>query len=176
MITTVVIIVLATVAAFVCFRTARGPSPDISVGTDISEYLKPVYLPGLLNLLDESQQQYLRVRLSATDFKSIRRQRAHVLLVYVRRIAHNAAVVIRWAELARAGSSDPDVQHKAAALVSDAIRTRVYALLAIAVLYLGLFVPHLTSYLQAIASRYGSLTEEQRSLDSAPWLRSLSRG
>src|SRR4051794_7273813 len=92
------IVVAVVLAACMVVLAVRG---GLSIGTgDANESLQPVHLPALMNLLDESQQDYLRTRLSKQDFAKLQRQRNKALLVYVKRIASNSAVLMRHAHAA----------------------------------------------------------------------------
>lgn len=135
MIATIVVVFIA-VALLVAVRAVlRTGLPGQG-----EDEIQPVHLPAVLNLLDERQIDYLREKLSARDFARVQRQRHKVLLVYVKRIAANAAVLMRFAHGA-SQAGDPEVAASGRELLQYASETRMQALRAIALLYGRLIVP-----------------------------------
>ena len=110
------------------------------------------------NLLDTSQEQFLKQRLSPDDYRRIRRARLLATLEYVKRLAHNAHVLMRLGEAARS-SSEPEVAQAAQTLVNNALRMRLLAMSAIVKLYGELWVPQISTQLEPVADRYRQLTE-----------------
>jgi hypothetical protein len=125
---------------------------------DLAGQTQPVDFAAFSNLLDTSQGQFLKQRLSSSDYRRIRRARLLATLEYVKRLAHNAQVLMRLGEAARS-SSDPQVATAAQALVNNALRMRLLAMSAIVKLYGELWVPQFSTQLEPVADRYRQLTD-----------------
>jgi hypothetical protein len=125
---------------------------------DLAGQTQPVDFAAFSNLLDASQEQFLKQRLSSSDYRRIRRARLLATLEYVKRLAHNAQVLMRLGEAARS-SSDPQVATAAQALVNNALRMRLLAMSAIVKLYGELWVPQFSTQMEPVADRYRQLTD-----------------
>jgi hypothetical protein len=150
------IVVAVVLAACMVMLAVRG---GLSIGTgDSKENIQPIHLPALMNLLDESQQGYLRARLPKRDFARLQRQRNKALLVYVKRIASNSAVLMRYAHAATQVS---DVETAAAGreLLQSALSTRISALKAMGLLYIGVAMPTSVRNLGDAITRYSNATD-----------------
>ena len=125
---------------------------------DLAGQTQPVDFAAFSNLLDASQEQFLKQRLSANDYRQLRRARLLATLEYVKRLAHNAQVLMRLGEAARS-SSEPEVAKAAQALVNNALRMRLLAMSVTVKLYGELLVPQFSAELEPVADRYRQLTE-----------------
>jgi hypothetical protein len=149
------IVVAVVLAACMVVLAIRG---GLSLGSGETKAMQPIHLPALLNLLDESQQDYLRAKLSKQDFAKLQRQRNKALLVYVKRIASNSAVLMRHAHAATQVS---DVETAAAGreLLQSALSTRISALKAMGSIYIGVVMPTSVKQLGDAIARYSNATE-----------------
>jgi hypothetical protein len=125
---------------------------------DLAGQTRPVDFASFNNLLDTSQEQFLKQHLSSSDYRRIRRARLLATLEYVKRLAHNAQVLMRLGEAART-SSEPQVAQAAQTLVNNALRMRLLALSAMIKLYGELWVPQVSAQLEPVADRYRQLTD-----------------
>jgi hypothetical protein len=125
---------------------------------DLAGQTQPVDFAAFSNLLDASQEQFLKQRLSANDYRQLRRARLLATLEYVKRLAHNAQVLMRLGEAAR-NSSEPEVAKAAQVLVNNALRMRLLAMSVTFKLYGELLVPQFSAELAPVADRYRQLTE-----------------
>src|SRR5215475_5093126 len=64
---------------------------------DVVDFLLPVDLEKAESLLDVSTETHLRCDLSRKEFRRLQRKRIHLYVAFVHRMAHNAAVLIDWA-------------------------------------------------------------------------------
>jgi hypothetical protein len=151
------IVIAVALAACMLVLVVRG---GISLATRHTEEerMQAIHLPALLNLLDESQQDYLRSRLPKKDFGRLQRQRNRALLVYVKRIASNSAVLMRYAHAATL-MSDPEMVAAGRELMQSSLNTRISALKALGLLYVGLVMPTPVKNLAEAISRYSSATD-----------------
>ncbi len=120
---------LALAAVGLLLRSVRGQGAAVQSLKELEGQTQPVDLAAFRNLMDPREREFLRARVSAADFRRLERQRLRAARVYVRRVAHNAAVLVRLGEAARA-SADAEVASAARELVNSALRLRLYTLLA----------------------------------------------
>ncbi len=121
-------------------RAARGQAQTFSDLDDLNGRTRPVDIDAFRNLVDPEEEEFLRHNLLPCHFRVVQRERLRAALDYVRCTTHNAAILLRLGEAA-AGSADPRIAIAGQQLVDDALRLRVYALLAMARLYLGIAMP-----------------------------------
>ena len=126
---------------------------------DLAARLQPVDVDAFRNLIDEREEDYLRERLSAREFRSIQRERMLAAVEYVWCAAQNAAILIRLGEAAKL-DSDPAISAAAGKLVDNALRLRLYAFQAIPRLYLGILFPHTSLKPYFIAETYDIMTRQ----------------
>jgi hypothetical protein len=65
--------------------------------SQVIPYLRSVDLENLKDLLNLAQEGYLRLNLSATEFRTEQRQRIALTLEYYGRMAHNTQLLGEWA-------------------------------------------------------------------------------
>lgn len=147
------------VLAVVMLAVRRNPAPLKDIN-EIEGLTCAVDLAAFENLISAGEEQFLRQRLPARDFRQVQRARMWAALDYVRRIASNAAALIRMGEMARL-AADPDVVNIGNSLVEDGLRLRMLALRAQVKLYAEILLPNLN--LEAfgfdLANRYARLRE-----------------
>jgi hypothetical protein len=106
---------------------------------DVVDFLLPVDLEKAEILLDAQAETNLRCDLSRRDFRKLQRKRIHLYVAFVHRMAHNAAVLIEWANREAEGGDE-----QAALLARDlqqiAVEVRLYALLTMIKLRLWLLL------------------------------------
>ena len=157
MITTIAIVtfaVLVLVTLGWALLRHHGPAPDLQT---LDTYTRPVDLAAFRNLIDPSEEDYLRGHLPAGKFRSIQRQRMRAALEYVQRTAYNAALLMRVGEAARQ-SENAEIASAASALVNDALRLRMNAGLAILFLYARIALPGSRISVGRVTDVYESLT------------------
>src|SRR5579859_7855423 len=97
---------------------------------DVVDFLLPVDLEKAETLLDVSEETHLRCDLSRRDFRKLQRKRIHLYVTYVRRMAHNASVLIDWANREAEGH-DEQKAILARDLQQIAVEVRLYSLLTL---------------------------------------------
>ncbi len=154
---TTAIILVAIALIFIGFvlvsvrgtTTAKGTLDDIGTATG------PVDLRAFQNLTDPKEDEFLRSRLPAREFRRVQRLRLRAAVEYVQRTANNAAVLLRIAESMR--QQDPAVAEISREIVNAALRLRMNAMLVLAVLYFRICFPSVTAPVERIAERYDDL-------------------
>jgi hypothetical protein len=154
------LLVAAAALAAVVFLlwVARGQSAAVEDLEELPGKTQPVDLAAFRNLTDPAEEDYLRTQLPAREFRRLQRERLRASLEYVGRAARNAALLVRLGEAARR-HPDPAVAQAARELVDDALRLRLYALLAGAKLRARLLLPGARLSPASLLERYQRLTE-----------------
>lgn len=126
--------------ALLFFLWIRGKGVDVVDEASLSSQLSPLDLEAFRNLIDESEEEFLRSNLSPSEYRVLRRMRLRTAVDYVSGVSHNAAVLLQFGQGARR-SPDPEVAEGGRRLVDSAVELRMYALLAICKLYVRIAVP-----------------------------------
>jgi len=133
-----------------------------ATGGDLDELaarLKPVDVSAFRNLIDEREEEFLRERLPAPEFKNIARERKLAAIEYIWSAAENAAILIRLGEAAKQ-DSDPAISSAGEKLFENALRLRLYAFKVVPRLYLGVLFPSAGSAPYAVADAYDTITRQ----------------
>jgi hypothetical protein len=112
--------------------------PDRTVD-DIVDFLLPVDLEKAESLLNPYAESSLRSDLTRAEFRKLQRKRLHLYLALVRKMSHNAAVLIEWANREAEGTDERTVQ-LAHDLQQIAVEVRLYSLLTLAKLRFWLLI------------------------------------
>lgn len=157
---------LALAIVFILFLVRYSPWRSAAAKPDELHFvLEPLHVPALMNLIDESNLEFLRRSLPASDFRKAQRERNRALRVYVRRIAHNTRVLIATAESAQR-ASDPVVSESGRILLTASLHTRTRAVRALAFLYVAEIFPDRLPDLADAIRTYESATARMNSLQS----------
>jgi hypothetical protein len=156
--TIALVLILFSVAALVfLFYLARGRASLVTGVDDLRGYTRPVDIESFQNLIDPAEEEFLRANLTPANFRMVQRERLRATLGYVQCASHNASVLLRVGEAARA-SSDPKVVLAAEQLVQRAIRLRLYALMTIPKLYVAIAMPSARLSPARLVERYQQLS------------------
>ncbi|HSE48201.1 MAG TPA: hypothetical protein VLA96_03230, partial [Terriglobales bacterium] len=98
----------------------RGQRVEFYAPADLERFVQPVDLAAFQSLLSPENEDFLRAETSPAELRSFLRRRRRVAAAYIRRVAANAAVLTRLAELART-SSDPATARAGAELANAAL-------------------------------------------------------
>jgi hypothetical protein len=123
----------AIVASWMWFRFPGRTAEDVV------DFLLPVDMEKVESLLDPQAEGILRQQLSGEDFRQLQRKRMHLYLSLVKRMAHNAAVLIDWANREAEGTDERMIQ-LAQELQQGAVEVRLYSLLTVMKLRFWLLV------------------------------------
>src|ERR671936_2445541 len=140
MITLILLVLFSATVLLLLYRAMRGQSGAIKALADLEGQTRPVDLLAFQNLIAAEEESYLREHLPGRAFRKVQRLRMIAALEYVRRTAHNAAILLRLGEAARA-SSDPQVAHAGQELMNSALHLRMIAMLAQMQLYARILLP-----------------------------------
>jgi len=136
----VFLVVAAALSLAVILWVAISRSLQISARAGLASQVHPLDVEGFHNLADPAEDEYLRRRLSASEFRKVRRARLFALAAYVRTAGRNAAVLVRAGQDALT-SGDTATSEAAAELVNQALLLRCQAALALVRIYLAMAWP-----------------------------------
>jgi hypothetical protein len=157
MIPTLILVLIAGIAlTFFLFRL-RGFGVAPIESSSLADQLLAVDLDAFRNLVDPDEEQYLREHLPPAEFRPIQRERLRAALDYIGGVSHNAAVLLHFGQAARL-SLDPLVAEAAHQLVDEAVRLRLYALVATGKLYARMVFPETILEPIGIVDSYQSLS------------------
>lgn len=140
---TALLVIGGVLAVLLLLLAARGTSPEVRNPEELQTIMQSLDLEAFRNLVSPEQEEFLRVTLPAREFGRVRRARVAAAITYVKAAARNASALLRLAEAGKQ-SSDPQVAASAEELAQSAIQMRVYALFAIANLYMVMISPRLS--------------------------------
>jgi hypothetical protein len=138
-VTLILVLCAAFALVFFLFRM-KGYGTALVDEATLASRLQSVDLDAFRNLIDPDEEEFLRSNLPPAEFRPIRRQRLRAAVDYVAGVSQNAAVLLQLGLAARL-SADPRVADAGRQLVDDAVRLRLYSLVAVAKLYTRIVVP-----------------------------------
>jgi len=151
------LLAISALVLLLLVQAVRGRSAQVKDPHAAGELIIPVDLEAFRNLIDAQQDRFLREHLDGRDYRRVQRARALATAEYLRHVAHNAGIILRVGEFARS-SREASVAALGAELVSNAIRLRLFSLVALAQAYLSVVLPGLSLSAGGVADRYDMLT------------------
>jgi hypothetical protein len=136
----ILLVIAAAVSLGVILSLAVGQSLQVRRSGSLALSIRPIDVEAFRNLIDPAEDEYLRVRLRAAQFRVVRRERLHAMAAYVQVARGNSAVLVRIGEAALA-AGDARVAEAAQQLVNDALLLRRNTTIALARIYLALAWP-----------------------------------
>ena len=152
-----VLVVVAAVAFGLLIRAGRG-NRALVAGGGVSLRIRPVDLEAFHNLVDRAEDDYLRCRLAAADYRKVRRQRILAAVEYVRAVSQNAAVLTAFGQVARQ-STDARIALAGRQMAEAAILLRLLSASVMLRLWAGYAFPHAGISLATVEGRYRSLKD-----------------
>jgi hypothetical protein len=152
-------IAAALAVAIVSFRVAHGSAAKISSIDALRGYTQKVDLLAFLNLVDPSEEEFLRANLAPQVFRGVQRQRLLAAVEYVRAAAQDAAVLVRLGEVVSA-DENPQVFLIGQELVTAAIRLRAFSFFALCLLYVKVAIPNSRLSVVQIPRSYERLIDQ----------------
>ncbi len=133
------LVVVAALALVFILSITLSRSLQISAGTSLATQIRPIDVEAFRNLVDPAEDEYLRRRLPAAEFRMIRRERLRAMAVYVQTAGRNAAVLVRIGQAALTGNAR--TAEAARQLVDSALLLRRNAAFALLRIYIALAWP-----------------------------------
>src|ERR1700687_5248011 len=88
------LVIAAALALAVVLRIAFSRGLQVSTDRSLAAQLQPIDIAAFRNLVDPAEDAYLRRRLPASEFRTVRRERLLAMSVYVRTAGRNALILV----------------------------------------------------------------------------------
>jgi hypothetical protein len=137
----IALVIVAAVSLVVILSLAVSRSLQVSADRSLAGKIQPIDVAAFRNLIDPAEDDYLRRRLSASEFRVVRRRRLHAMAAYVQTAGRNAAVLVRMGQSALA-AADPQTSEAARQLVDNALLLRRNTAFALVRIYVALAWPN----------------------------------
>jgi hypothetical protein len=134
-----------------------GQNGSVGRMEDLAGRTCPVDIEAFRNVIDPTEDDFLRANLTAREFRAIQRKRTRAALDYIGNTTRNAGLLLRLGEAA-ARSADPRVAVAGRQLVESALRLRAYALLSRTQLYARILLPGARFSYGKLADNYQHLS------------------
>ena len=135
-----VLVIIAGLALVLILGLTVSTHLQLSPGSALTQSIEPIDIEAFRNLVSPAENDYLRRRLPAGEFRMVQRQRLRAAAAYIRVAARNAAVLITIGQAARS-AHDPATAEAARQLVDNALLLRRYATVALLRIYVALAWP-----------------------------------
>jgi hypothetical protein len=163
MMITIVLIAFACLLPPAFFLIRRGHLPARIPLGELVTHMRPVDVEAFCNLVDPDEESFLRSNLPARIFRSIQRERLLAATEYVSAVSHNAAVLLRIAEVAR-DHANPEISQAAQEMANSAVRLRLHCLFVFLRLWTAILVPDAGFSSASLVDRYQHLSVLSRRL------------
>lgn len=152
----IILVIAAVLALALVLRVTLSRGLQVSNDRDLAAQLQPIDVAAFRNLVDPSEDAYLRRRLPAAEFRRVQRRRLMAAAVYIKTANRNAAVLIRIGQDALA-SSNVHTAEAARQLVENALLLRQNATIAMLKIYVALAWPSTGVGSTPVVQRYERL-------------------
>jgi hypothetical protein len=155
---TLLSILFAVVALVLFVLKGIGMGRVLKDEGELSQQIRAVDLDAFRNLTDPEEEEFLRANLPAAEFRAIQRRRLRAAIDYLSGVSHNAALLLQLGQTARR-SPDARVAEAGRKLVDNAVRLRLYSVLATGKLCVRIVFPGAAVQPAGIVDRYQQVTE-----------------
>jgi len=136
----IVLVIAAAFALVFILSVTLSRSLQVSEGTGLTGKIQPIDVEAFRKLIDPREEEYLRRRLSASEFRVVRRERLRAMAAYVQTAGRNAAVLVRMGQSALTARDAPTAA-AARQLVDNALLLRRNAAFVLLRIYFALAWP-----------------------------------
>jgi hypothetical protein len=147
-----VLVIAAAFALVIILGITVSTRLQLSPGSALVRKIEPIDIEAFRNLVNPTENEYLRRRLSAAEFRTVQRERLRAAAAYIRVAGRNAAVLVAIGQAALSATDGPTVE-AARQLVDNALLLRRNATVALLRIYVELAWPH--SALAAVPVLHG---------------------
>ena len=137
----IILVIAAAVGLVFILGITVTRSLRISENSSLSAKIQPIDVEAFRNLIDPAEDEYLRRRLTASEFRLVRRQRLRAMAAYVQTAGRNAAVLVLIGQSALT-APDAETAEAARRLVDNALLLRRNAAFALFRIYVALAWPN----------------------------------
>ncbi len=136
----IILVVVAALALIFILRVTLSRSLQISAGTGLGQ-IQPIDVVAFRNLVDPAEDDYLRRRLPASEFRAVRRARLRAMAAYIQAANKNAQVLVSMGQAALTAGDAPTAE-AARRLVDNALLLRRNASFALIRIHIALAWPN----------------------------------
>lgn len=165
MVSTLVILAVASLALVLAYGLLRSGYPEIHSGRDWEEKKHDIDVQIFRVLLDRNEEFQLRSFLSQNQFAAFQRRRIRLALRMLRLVDQNAGMLMELGRLAKI-KGDPALTQKVDELIATALQLRLNLFHAKLCLYLKWLFPSSSVSLPAFEVRYQHLLESLQGASS----------
>jgi hypothetical protein len=137
----IILVIAATLALVFILGVTLSRSLQISSATGLASQIQPIDVEAFRNLVDPAEDDYLRQRLPASEFRMVRRERLRAMAAYTQAASRNAAILVRMGQAALTTGNAPTAE-AARRLVDNALLLRRNAAFALLRIYIALAWPN----------------------------------
>jgi len=137
----IILVIAAALALVFILGITLSRSLQVSEGSSLAGKIQPIDVAAFRNLISPAEDEFLRRRLPASEFRLVRRQRLRAMAAYVQTAGRNAAILVRMGQSAVL-STDPRTAQAARQLVDNALLLRRNAAFALVRIYVALAWPN----------------------------------
>ncbi len=137
----IILVIAAVLSLAVILGTVVSRSLQPSHRDGGPGQIEPIDVEAFRNLTDPAEDEYLRLRLPASEFRAVRRERLLAMAAYVKTARRNAGVVSHLAQGA-VTTQDPRAAEAARQLVDDAALLRQNAFIALFRIRVAIVLPN----------------------------------
>ena len=137
----IILVIVAALALIFILGITVSRSLQVSEGANLAGKIQPIDVAAFRNLIDPAEDDYLRRRLPASEFRMLRRERLRAMAAYVQTAGRNAAILVRMGQNALS-AADPQTSEAARQLVDNALLLRRNAAFALLRIYVALAWPN----------------------------------
>ncbi len=137
----IILVIVAALALIFILGITVSRSLQVSEGANLAGKIQPIDVAAFRNLIDPAEDDYLRRRLPASEFRMVRRERLRAMAAYVQTAGRNAAILVRMGQDALS-AADPQTSEAARQLVDNALLLRRNAAFALLRIYVALAWPN----------------------------------
>jgi hypothetical protein len=152
----IIIVLGAFLSLALILWLSASHSLAISHESGLTSQIQPIDVEAFRNLIDPADDEYLRRRLPAGEFRVVRRARLRAIAAYVQAAGKNATILVQIGEAALA-VGDPRTQEAARQLVNEALLLRTNSTLVLAKVYVALVWPMVGSIGAPLVDGYAHL-------------------
>jgi hypothetical protein len=136
-----VLVIAAAFALVIILGITVSTRLQLSPGSALVQKIEPIDIEAFRNLVDPAENEYLRRRLTAAEFRTVQRERLRAAAAYIRAVGRNAAVLVAIGQAALSASDGATVE-AARQLVDNALLMRRNAGVGLLRIYVALAWPH----------------------------------
>jgi hypothetical protein len=136
-----VLVIAAAFALVIILGITVSTRLKLSPGSALVPKIELIDIEAFRNLVNPTENEYLRQRLSAAEFRTVQRERLRAAAAYIRVAGRNAAVLVAIGQAALS-ATDGATAEAARELVDNALLLRRNATVALLRIYVALAWPH----------------------------------